>query len=95
MHWLQTAATIAILACSMYYVGVVIYVALSRLHYPFFLDWVEGDSLIQIHRLLTGEPLYDKPSYTYVALVYPPLYFYLSATVARIASDSNGYQRLR
>ena len=68
---------------AVYYFGAFLYIALRRLHYPFALDWVEGESLIQVARLLKGQMLYIRPSYEYVALTYPPLYYYVSALVAR------------
>jgi len=45
---------------------------------------VEGDSLIQVYRILQGKLLYAQPSYQYVAMDYPPIYFYISALFARL-----------
>ena len=59
-------------------------VALSRLAYPFSLEWLEGNSLVEVHRLLAGQPLYPAPSAGYVPDGYPPLYFALSAAAARV-----------
>ena len=54
------------------------------MNYMFTLEWLEGASLIQVHRLLSGQPLYAQPSFEYVSLIYSPLYFYLSSLLARI-----------
>jgi 4-amino-4-deoxy-L-arabinose transferase-like glycosyltransferase len=60
-----------------------IYVAMRRIGYPFALEWLEGGSYAQVQRLLTGQPLYARPSIEYVAMIYPPLYYYASALMAR------------
>jgi len=55
-----------------------------RLQYKFILDITEGDSLLQVKRILSGESLYTKPSLDYVPMIYTPLYFYLSAILTSI-----------
>ena len=82
--WIYMIALLSAVACATYFFLAFVYVAVSRIHYPFFLDWVEGESLVQVQRLLRGELLYDRPSYEYVALTYPPLYFYVSAIFAKV-----------
>jgi len=81
---LNKVAVIATLACGLYFVGSFIYVALSRIGYPFSLEWLEGGSYAQVHRLLTGQPLYARPSMEYVAMIYPPLYYYTAAILSRV-----------
>lgn len=80
---LQGAAAFAAAAGALYFVGAFIYVALSRIGYPFALEWLEGGSYAQVHRLLTGQPLYEQPSMEYVAMLYPPLYYYAAAVISR------------
>jgi len=63
-------------------------VALARLTYPFTLEVVESNSLIEVHRLLTGQPLYAGPTVDYVPDGYPPLYFAASAAVASVTGLS-------
>ncbi|MGZ6316756.1 MAG: glycosyltransferase family 39 protein [Anaerolineales bacterium] len=79
---LGAQALLAALVC--YFVGAFLYIAFSRMNYVFTLEWLEGASLIQVHRLLAGQPLYAKPSFEFVSLIYSPLYFYFSSLLARI-----------
>lgn len=80
---LQLAKVLVSMAAA-YLTGAFLYVTLKRMAYPFGLEWLEGASLIQVQRLLTGHPLYARPSLDYIALIYPPLYFYASALLARL-----------
>lgn len=59
-------------------------VMFARFRYPFELEGLEGRSLIQVQRILNGEGIYVAPSIDFVPYIHPPLYFYLSALVARI-----------
>ena len=36
-------------------VGAYLFIALSRLAYPFALEWLEGNSLVEVHRILAGQ----------------------------------------
>jgi len=65
-----------------------LFVALSRLGYPFPVEWLESNSLVEVHRILAGQPLYTAPTVEYVPDGYPPLYFALSAAVARMLGVS-------
>jgi hypothetical protein len=67
-----------------YFVGAFLYIAVSRMGYMFTLEWLEGGSLIQVQRLLSGLPLYTRPTFDYVPLIYSPLYFYVAAIFAGI-----------
>ena len=80
----QMAAALAGLAA----IGAYLFVALSRLDYPFALEQLEGNSLVEVHRILTGQSLYPAPTAQYVPDGYPPLYFYVSAAVARVLGVS-------
>src|SRR6185437_4786222 len=55
--------------------AVYLYVALSRLGYPFALEWLEGNSLVEVRRILAGQQLYTAPGVGYVPDGYPPLFF--------------------
>ena len=63
-------------------------IALSRLTYPFPLEWLESNSLIEVHRILAGRQLYPAPTIGYVPDGYPPLYFVLSAALAKVLGVS-------
>jgi hypothetical protein len=89
--WRQRAPRAARLAAALaglVAIGAYLFVALSRLAYPFPLEWLEGNSLVEVHRILAGQPLYPAPAAGYVPDGYPPLYFVLSAAVARVAGVS-------
>jgi signal transduction histidine kinase len=57
-------------------------IALSRLAYPFPLEYLESNSLVEVQRILSGRPLYAAPAVGYVPDGYPPLYFATSAAAA-------------
>ncbi|HEX4292067.1 MAG TPA: glycosyltransferase family 39 protein [Trebonia sp.] len=82
------AARLAAALAGLVAIGAYLFVALSRLDYPFALESLEGNSLVEVHRILAGQPLYPAPTVRYVPDGYPPLYFYLSAVVARVLGAS-------
>jgi hypothetical protein len=89
--WRQDASRAARLAAAL--AGLVaicayLFIALSRLTYPFALEWLEGNSLVEVHRILAGQSLYPAPSAGYVPDGYPPLYFYVAAAAARVLGVS-------
>jgi len=69
-------------------IGGYVVLALARLGYPFTLELLESNSLVEVHRVLAGQPLYAAPSATYVPDGYPPLYFAVCAAVARVLGQS-------
>ena len=69
-------------------IGFYLAVALSRLTYPFTIEWLESNSLVEVHRILAGQQLYPAPSVGYVPDGYPPLYFAVSAAVAGVLGPS-------
>src|ERR1700751_877802 len=69
-------------------IGAYLFVALSRLDYPFALEQLEGNSLVEVPRLLGGQPLYPAPNAGYVPDGYPPLYFFVLAAVSRVLGVS-------
>jgi hypothetical protein len=85
---LTRAAALVALACPLYYVIAFVYIALSRIRYPFALEWLEGGSYAQVQRVLTGQPLYARPGMDYVAMIYPPLYYYAAALLSRATGFS-------
>ncbi len=58
------------------------YVMLSRMAYPFELEWMEGGSLVHVWRILNGLPQYGPPSIDYMPFIYQPFYYTLSAFFA-------------
>jgi len=82
------AAQLAAALAGLVAIGAYLFVALSGLDYPFALESLEGNSLVEVHRILAGQQLYPAPSVRYVPDGYPPLYFYVSAAVARVLGTS-------
>jgi hypothetical protein len=76
----QLAAALAGLAAITAY----LVIALSRMTYPFTVEWLESNSLVEVHRILAGQSVYAAPTAQYVPDGYPPLYFYLSAAAASV-----------
>jgi Dolichyl-phosphate-mannose-protein mannosyltransferase len=88
---LQSAARVMRLVTAMAGLAAIaayLFVALSRLGYPFPVEWLESNSLVEVHRILAGRPLYTAPTVEYVPDGYPPLYFAVSAGVARVLGVS-------
>jgi hypothetical protein len=80
----RAAAAIAGLAV----VGAYVSIALARLGYPGHLEILEDNSLIEVDRILAGQQLYPAPSASFVPDGYTPLYFAVSAGVAKVLGQS-------
>lgn len=61
-----------------------LYVMLSRVSYPYELEWIESAMLQVTMRVVDGLPIYAPPSMEYVPPLYAPLYFYVSALAIKI-----------
>lgn len=82
------AARLAAALAGLVAIGAYLFVALSRLDYPFAVQQLEGNSLVEVHRILAGQPLYPAPAAGYVPDGYTPLYFYVAAAAARVLGAS-------
>jgi len=82
------------IALGIAYVVAFVAVAVLRLTYPFELEWMEGESLAHLDRVLHGLPLYAKPSLEFTPFIYPPLYFTVVAWVARVIGPGLSALRL-
>jgi hypothetical protein len=82
------AARIAAALAGLAAIGTYLYIALSRLGYPYAIEWLESNSLVEVHRILAGQPLYPAPTAGYVPDGYPPLYFAVSAAAASVLGVS-------
>ena len=80
----RVLAAVAGAAAIAVYVGT----AACRVSYPYALEWLEGNSLVEVQRLLAGKPLYGPPTVDYVADSYPALYFAVSAGLAGLLGVS-------
>lgn len=55
--------------------GLVIAIVFAlRVGFPLELEWMEGGSLQQAHRVQQGLPVYGPPSADFIPFLYPPLY---------------------
>jgi len=84
LKWLKAIALVA----GIIHFFMVTYIIISRINYRYDLEWMEGASLIQVFRIYMGQSLYTQPSLQYIPLIYPPLYFYLSAALTKIIGVS-------
>jgi hypothetical protein len=75
-------AFLIILAC--FGIIEVTFVAVSRMFYPFDLEWIEGVTVELVKRLTEGESIYCSPTVEYIPMVYTPLYHYLGAFVSKV-----------
>jgi hypothetical protein len=80
----RRAVTVAAALAGLAAICAYLVIALSRLTYPFTLEWLESNSLVEVHRILAGQPLYTAPTAGYVPDGYPPLYFAAAAAAASV-----------
>lgn len=73
-----------LLALAIGFILLYIFVAISRLGYPYELEWQEGRALDHVERLLTGKSIYPPPTLEFIPLTYTPLYFLVSALAALV-----------
>ena len=72
------------MAASASYIAAYLWIGSHRLTFPFDLEWMEGACVDHVVRLLSGHGLYTRPTLAFIPFFYPPLYFYVSAALARI-----------
>jgi hypothetical protein len=71
-----------LLAAAAVLAGITAYAITMRVPYPFELEWMEGEMVVHVTRLMHGQPLYVGPTLAFVPFGYPPLYYYVSLAVA-------------
>jgi len=62
----------------------VLYAVVRRIGHPFALEWMEGAMVDHVARIARGRTVYVPPSLEFVPFVYPPLYYVVSAAVAKV-----------
>ncbi len=62
--------------------------AAQRVGYPYELTYFEGSTVEVMARVVAGQPLYAAPTSGWTPWPYPPLYFWVSAAVARLTGVS-------
>ncbi len=78
----------AVLAGALWYLLAYLYIVVRRIRYPYCLEWMEGNALAHLDRILNGLSLYHEPSLEHLPNMYTPLFYYLSAVVAAISSPN-------
>jgi hypothetical protein len=66
------------------YVAMFLFTSLSRVTYPYELEWLEGSMVDHVGWILDGHPLYAQPCTAFTSSLYTPLYFYLGAAICKI-----------
>lgn len=62
------------------------WVVIARFRHPIDAEWMTGGTRDAVERVRDGKPLYAPPSASFIPFIYPPLYFWISALVARVTS---------
>ena len=81
---LSCSLRVILLVLAALYLVAYVVVAVARISYPFELEWREGGAVDHVVRILAGETLYVQPSVAFVPYTYTPLFFYVSAAVAKV-----------
>ena len=80
------ALRVIVLLLGAAHVALLLYVVSARFAYPVDAEWMTGSVRDAVERVKAGLPVYAEPSAEYVAFLYPPLYYWLAALVARFTS---------
>jgi len=92
--WTENLLKGLIVAFCLVFIALDLFIIFSRMFYPYQLEWMEGAGLVQVSRILAGRALYAPPSIDFVPLIYPPMFFYASALVAKLIGLGFGALRL-
>jgi 4-amino-4-deoxy-L-arabinose transferase-like glycosyltransferase len=68
-----------VLVLALAFIVLFLYVALSRIRYPFDLEWLEGSMVVHVQRVLEGKSLYVEPSLDFTCYQQQPMYYWISA----------------
>lgn len=93
MERLRSASLALALVLSAAFVALLCVLVALRVAHPYLLEWQEGAMVDQVVRILAGDPLYAEPTIEFVAQIYAPLYFYVSAAVGALTGP--GFVPLR
>src|SRR5581483_211999 len=83
MTFERTTRNVAIALASAFIV-LVLALSILRLAYPYEVEWMEGAMMDHVVRVVHQQPIYTAPTIDFVAWLYPPLYYYAVAAVAKI-----------
>lgn len=68
------------------HLGFFAFVVVQRFRYPVELEWMSGGVWDHVARVMHHEPLYAAPDAGFIAYLYPPLHYWLSALFASFMS---------
>lgn len=80
--WLRVLQGLT-LALGVLHVVFFAYAVVQRFRYPVELEWMSGGVLDHVDRVSEGKPIYVAPSVAFIPFLYPPLYYWISALVAK------------
>ncbi|PYQ21413.1 MAG: hypothetical protein DMF81_15475 [Acidobacteria bacterium] len=84
MNRLETVARVLLGAACAYLLVLLAYTTLSRIRFPYELEWLEGWTVESVRRVLAGKSLFVAPSVEWIPYPYTPLYTYSSAALASL-----------
>jgi hypothetical protein len=70
------------------YGGFCLYVAFKRITYPYDLDFIEDNMLMQAIQVSLGKPVYVPPNANFVPQVYMPFYTFLGGWIFKVFTPS-------
>ena len=82
-----------LVALSLLYLVLFLYVALRRLHYPFEIERMESGMMTSVWWITRGHALYSAPTLDFVPFLYTPVFLYLSAAMTKLIGV--GYAAIR
>lgn len=65
------------------HLGLLVYAIVQRFRFPTEVEWMSGAIFDHVERVVQKKPLYGPPSVDFIPFLYPPLYYWLSALVAK------------
>lgn len=90
---LNRSMRIVVIGLSVFLVLLFLMVAVHRVRYPYEVEQLEGNMVLSVNRVLAHQPVYVAPNTHFIPFMYPPLYLYASAAMARLTGA--GYLPLR
>lgn len=81
---LRNLPKILVVAAALLFAAMYFFTALPRIAYPYALDFDEDSILMQVLRLVQGQPVYVPPNAVFNPHVYMPLYFWLGSWLLRL-----------
>jgi hypothetical protein len=75
------AHRIAVLVAAGWLTAMFVYVVGARIRFPYELEWMCGAVLDHIARVQAGLPVYSAPTTRWMPFLYPPLFYWIGATI--------------